>query len=536
MGWTPPPADLDNYTVKDNTDRPGSSAAGCGQGVCTNKTWLGREEMAWICNQDDGCWGFIFDKGKGYGGWLIGTNGLTAEKTGITNRALYQKKSTAWRKAKDPDTNMDGVLSNDLRKTKFKVCQYEGGTDCNAGKAVWTGAPTGISCGGASLGVNDSVAYKVPLGFKWMISNDNIGQSEVEYWANRGLNTAGYFVFDNPEYHGMRNKADCMLLQNIGFDVDANWDSMVNKGVDPADAFMIKGNWCKKAENIDNVKCAQFYAMPEAKTAGYNYDITKFYLCKADPNWFNTTSCRTAFNNAVKGTDQSLRQQAKDAITNYCNTPAGETQADGLCGCANVMKYASQCLTTKAGIPGCRELKATVGDLPGGAQVAFADKFCASDVCVTQALGNAALLPDYTPGKQCPNIAQCVQDFRNASFQGSQIDASCKNTINITGVAPPAPAAAPVAPAPAPAPAPAASTPAAAASTPAAAASTPAAASPTPAAAGKTDFMSTYLDTPGKQYAAMGFIFVLFMCCLYFMFGGSSQPQMDPMMLAMLAR
>ena len=533
MGWTAPQPEINNYTIEEGINHPGSTGG-------YYNPWFNEETMAWTCNQRDDCAGFIFNKPVGHGGWTFSYSGM---KPGVSDSRYrsWRKKSTSWRKADNPDTNVEGVLPKDQTQSKIQALGWKDYTDYSLG--IGLGCCAASSWGPRAQSgypqCNNMNSYKIPLGFKWMITNDFIemGTTVEGYW-NRPDNgwTGQAYDLDRPDNHGMMDKDDCALIQNIGFDVEANWDSMVSKLVHPADAFKIKGNWCKKPENIDNAKCASFYATPEAKAAGYNYDIDKFYICKADPNWFNSQSCRTAFNNAVKGTDQSLRQQAKDSIAAYCNTPAGESQVDGLCGCANVMKYASQCLTTKAGIPGCRELKATVGDLPGGAQVAFADKFCASDVCVTQALGNAALLPDYTPGKQCPNIAQCVQDFRNASFQGSQIDASCKNTINITGVAPPAPAAAPVAPAPAPAPAPAASTPAAAASTPAAAASTPAAASPTPAAAGKTDFMSTYLDTPGKQYAAMGFIFVLFMCCLYFMFGRSSQPQMDPMMLAMLAR
>ena len=527
MGWSAPPPELNNYTVKDNTNRPGSSGAGCVVGgVCTYKTWLGPEDLAWICNQDDGCWGFIFNKAQGYGGWLIGTQGLKPEVT--DNRiATYQKKATNWRKANQPDTSVEGVLPDDQRKTKFKFCQYDGGTDCRGDKAVWTASPLGIfGCNGANCGANDVVSYKIPLGFKFLASNDAIGQNEVEGYFNRGgAGAPGYFVMDQPNYHGMRNRMDSGMLQNVGFDVLANFDTMVSKGVDPADVLPIKHNFCKASTtNINTAQCTNFYATPEANAAGYRYDQDLFYLCKNDPNWFQQTSCRTAFNNAVKGTNESLRQQAKDSISAYCNTQAGETQADGLCGCANVMKYASQCLTTKATIPGCRELKATVGDLPPGAQVAFADKFCASDVCVTQALGNAALLPDYTPGKQCPNITQCVQDFRNANFQGSQVDASCKNTVNITGVAPPAPAAAPV---PAAAPAPAASTPAA---------STPAAASSAPIAPGKSTFVDQNLNTPQKQYAAIAFIIVIiiiFACCM--MSGGQKQG-MDPMLMAMMLR
>ena len=449
MPWAPPQPELNNYTKKVGKNRPGSGGD-CGQGICTYKDWLGPEELSWICNQSDNCFGFIFDKPRGHGGWVIARSGVRPE-VADPRYDVYEKKDNNWRKATNPDTSVEGVLPEDQRKTRFRMCQFEGSGDCRADKAVWTGAPLGVfNCGGDKCGNNDVVSYKVPLGFKFMLSDNNIGQNAVEgYWDRGGQGNGGYFVLDQPNNHGMRNKIDTGMIQNIGFDIKANWDTMVSKGVHPEDAFKIKRNWCRTSVvNINDANCTNFYATPEAAQAGYRYDTDMFELCKADPNWYMKTSCRTAFNNAVKGNNESLRQQAKDKVTAWCDTNDGATNSDGLCGCYNVMKYGNACLGAKADLPGCRELKSTIGDLPAGAQVAFADKFCASDVCVTQALGNAALLPDYTQGKQCPSIAQCVQDFRNSSFTNSPVSASCKNTLSISGL--PGPAAAAVPPPPPP--------------------------------------------------------------------------------------
>ena len=543
MGWSAPPPELSNYDCYDNKD----DARQGGSDLAYNP-WYSEEVQAWVCNQRDDCKGFVVHKDRGSGGWFKKTNAEDVPSLYRTNRKTCIKKNYGYRKADNPDTNVEGVLPRDQTQTRVQASGFRDWNDYSFGSGTTCcGQPGYPKC-------NDMNAYKIPLGFKWMITNDGIlnGNNVEGYWDRPDMGWTGQaYDLDRPNYHGMMDRDDCALIQNIGFDVEYNFDSMVSKNVHPADALKIKANWCKKAENIDKAKCASFYATPEAKAAGYNYDIDKFYMCKADPNWFQKASCRTAFNNAVKGSDQSLRQQAKDSITAYCDTDAGKNQSDGLCGCYNVMKYGGACLTSQAGIPGCKELKATVGDLPPGAQVAFADKFCASDVCVTQALGNAALLPDYTQGKQCPNITQCVQDFRNANFQGSQVDASCKNTVSITGVAPPAP---PAGPAPAPAsgkPAagtPAAGTPAAgtpAAGTPAAgtpAAGTPAAGTPaapeasTPIPAGKSTFVDNYINTPQKQYAFIGCCVVLCLLCMFMMMSGGKQQGIDPMMLALMAR
>ena len=522
--------ELDNFTATDNVNHPGTNSA--------YNRWYSEEVMAWVCNQDDNCDGFLFDKGAGHGGWMFKASDMRPA-VNSNNIRTQMKKSKGWRKADNPDTSNLSILPRDQTKTRFTAWgtawNPAGDTIVNTGTTC-CGQPGYPSCNGMNQ-------YKVPLGWKWMMTNDGIknGTTVEGYWDRDNMGWDGTkYDLDRPNNHGMTDKDDCILAQNIGFDISANWDTMVGKGVDPADALQIKHNWCNaNTDNINDARCTNFYSTPEAAAAGFHYDQDLYYMCKSDPNWYQKSSCRTAINNAVKGTNESLRQQSKDLITTYCDTPAGRDQSDNLCGCYNVMKYGGACLTSQKGIPGCRELAATIGDLPAGAQVAFADKFCASDVCVTQALGNSALLPDYTAGKQCPNITQCVQDFRNANFQGSQIDASCKNTVNITGVAAPAPAAAPV-PAAAPAAAPGSTAPAAApgSTAPAAAPAAAPATTGAPIASGKSTFVDQYLPTPQKQYMAIGFFMVLCLCCLAFMFMGKSEPQggLNPAMLAMMLR
>ena len=534
-------SELSNYTCYDNKDdkyQGGSDLA--------SNPWYSEEIQAWVCNQRNDCKGFVFAKDSGHGGWFKKTNAEDVPSKSDNRRRTCVKKDYNWRKADNPDTSNLSILSRDQTKTRFIAWGTSwtpaGDTIVNTGTTC-CGQPGYPSCNGMNQ-------YRVPLGWKWMMTDNGIlnGNNVEGYWDRNNMGWDGTkYDLDRPNNHGMTDRDDCILAQNIGFDIPANWDTMVSKGVHPDDALQIKHNWCNaNTDNINTAKCTNFYATPEAAAAGFHYDQDLFYMCKNDPQWFQKSACRTAINNGVKGTNESVRQQSKDLVKGYCNTPDGENQSDGICGCANVVKYAGRCLTDKAGIPGCKELKSTVGDLPPSAQVAFSDMFCASDVCVTQALGDAALLPSYTQGKQCPNITQCIQDFRNANFQGSQIDASCKNTVNITGVAAPAPAAGP---------APAASTPAAstpAASTPTAstpAASTPAAApaagptitnatpsSNTPIPAGKFAFVDQYAPTPQKQYALIGCIIIIILCCLFMMFSGGQKQGIDPMMLAMMAR
>ena len=506
MGWTAPQPEINNYTREEGINHPGSIGGYYSQ-------WYDEETLAWACNQRDDCAGFIFNKPVGRGGWTFSYSGMRPAVSDARYRS-WRKNSQSWRKAGDPDTNVEGVLPKDETQSKITGLGWSGPEDYQIGLGVTTcGSPGYPHC-------NNMNTYKIPLGWKWMITNEHIEKgTEVEgHWnrANMGWDGQTYSL-DRPEYHGMMDRDDSVLAQNIGFDVAANFTSMVSKGVHPNDALKIRHKWCiANTTNINDPKCANFYSTPEANAAGFRYDQDLYYMCKNDPNWFLSSSCRTSINNAVKGTNESIRQQAKDAIAAFCDRDVGRDNQ--ICGCYNVMKYGGACLTSQKTIPGCRQLAETVGDLPAGAQVAFADKFCASDVCVTQALGNSALLPDYTAGKQCPNITQCVQDFRNANFQGSQVDASCKNTVNITGVAPPAPPAAPIRPPPPPGvpppPPPPPGVPPPSPGVPPPPPGTPAKPG-TPPTSGLLWPSSAVpgVDTKEKQFGLIGFLF-LFCCCL----------------------
>lgn len=563
MGWSEGPPHINNFVLYAQYDINGCDygyISGLGTGYDK-----GVELLATIANQDDGIAGFQVDtdnRGGFKGGWMhykTHSNGYVCPNrdNGVrpgdgrgnqyesmlrsrpnSGQMIYLKKELGDQyKLNKMYANNEGVIPNN----------QTGVTLLNGSNAYYKEKRSGMFIGSQNYSnrANSATDIKAPLGWRYIISdNDMRGDGRNNYHTAWNLQQNQTPNTQNHIANGAWD--DSLVVWNVGFDVEQNFDTMISQGIDPADAAIIKHNWCQKSvDNINNPKCSNFYSTPESAAAGYKYDQDLFYLCKNDPQWFTKSACRTAINNGVKGTNESVRQQSKDLVSGYCATDAGRDQSDGICGCYNVMKYGGECLKSKKGIPGCKELSDTIGDLPGGAQVAFADKFCASDVCVTQALGNAALLPDYTPGKQCPNITQCVQDFRNANFQGSQIDASCKNTVNITGVAAPAPASGP---APA-ASTPAASTPAAsggsapAASTPAA---TPAAAptitnatpsSNTPIPAGKFALVDQYAPTPQKQYALIGCIIIIILCCLAFLFGGSSKPQgIDPMLLAMMSR
>ena len=238
--------ELDNYTVNDNTDAPRGGIIGYSQ-------WFSEETLAWACNQRNDCKGFLFHKDRGSGGWLL-NNIPATQRQPIRKWAV--KKSTGWRKADNPDTSNPSILPRDQMQTRMPAwgTGFAPGGDYSFN--------TGQTCCGQAgyPACNNMNDYKVPLGWKWMIT-DASPQNAVSvegYWdrANNGWDGARYSL-DKPAYHAMMDKDDCVLAQNIGFDVEANWDTMENKGVHPSDAAKIKQRWCD-ANNMTNPKCTPY--------------------------------------------------------------------------------------------------------------------------------------------------------------------------------------------------------------------------------------------------------------------------------------
>jgi len=479
---------------------------------------MSADDLAWVCNQDDGCWGFVYNKQQGYGGWLLGTGGLRPE-IAEPRTDIYEKNRVASRKADQGDISNPSILPKNQSTTRIHARHGNPGS-------TWDdySINTGVTCAGMAgyPRANDMDGYRIPLGWKWMIID---GSGSIESYHDReNGGQGGEWTLDSPTWHNMLNKDDCVLAQNVGFDIDANFDSMVSKFVTPEDATIIKYNWCRKEENIEKVKCTNFFSTPEALAKGYNYNTEMANICNTKTDWYTRGSCRAIINENVKGNNASLKQQGQDKVAAYCNTTAGETQADGICACYNVTKHGAKCLTDKKGVPGCSELYATIGDLPGGAQVAFSDTFCASTSCVSQALnGSAVLLPSYTASKTCPNIQQCIADYRGANFQGASVSQECKNTLSISGVPPPPGAPPPPPPSGGGSPPPPPPPSGGGASPPSSDGSTP----PSGELFTTNEYVTKYADTRERQeYGLGGISCFLFLCCcclfILMMSGGDS--------------
>ena len=512
--WQNPNNEISNFDFYDNNDVRQTTVIG-------SCKWCDPETAAWRCNQRDDCGGFTFNKAQGYGAWFVKRDWNWSGTDG--SRQTYVKKTTSWRKANQPDTSDLSILPANTSTTAVKLFDYYGGRwDGSGGGQVWNltqpgllspwggNTPLGTSTG-QSYG-NDAVAsYCMPLGWKFVFDeNGNDGAGDVEGYWDRG-NQPGCYNMDQPYWHNMTDRLTEGIIQNIGFDINAHFNDMTSLGVTPEDAKQIKLRWCSASNaNLDTQNCKNFFADTTQNGAGLSWYAVKLALCDGQGGHAgpNDPSCVNAINNVQKSTavvDGVSQGTATTLVQTYCDA----NPTSPLCACYNVTQYDSRCISdaSKKTLPGCDNLNTDFGNLPNYASVIAADKFCASSDCITKALSSStAFMPvARSPQQTCPTIQACIQDFRNANFNGSSLTAECKQTLNITG----SPAAVGVQP-PSPA-------------------GTPAGTPLTQGTDGSklpitNPAVANVLDTSTKQYAAAGSLCVFILCCclvlLLLMMGG----------------
>jgi len=204
-----------------------------------------------------------------------------------------------------------------------------------------------------------------------------------------------------------------------------------------------KNDYCIMAANIDSTECQGWFntfgtaacQTDVNQCANTSYNTAKLNVCNTPANII-TPSCITTIDNIMKSGLQSEQTAASGMVDAYCQANPNATQ----CGCYNVTTYGSLCLNddTKKTIAGCRNIYADYESYQGIANALIANKFCTSDDCMSKAwMSNAQFLPAArAPATTCPNIQACIQDFRGANFNQSQVSAECKNTLNLGGGTP----------------------------------------------------------------------------------------------------
>ena len=494
--WKNTDNELSNYYLQDNTS--------CDNSPNVGNAWLGPEGLAWICNQNDNCLGFTFNKGSGHGGWLVTGNwncptlGSTNGVKGImgnarTDRATYVKQSKTWRKADQPDTSDPSILDRSVMTTRFKgwgtSFAPDGDYKLSTGQTCCWNPQWGSGYTNGYPTCNQMDSYKVPLGWKWMITNNGIdrGDSVEAYWDRNNMGWDGNtYALDNPTFHGMTNNDDCVLAQNIGFDVDLHWLDMVNKGVEPADEILIKKNWCNSrstSQLISNKARCKGTSTSGAvimTDTEYNTRLVNAALADTNNDWAGQPDVINELKGLVQSTstgDGDSKSHILGLFQTFCggdpiNTKAtGPNRTNPLCACINAANFGfqgtSNCFDAPMkAYPGCASYSiggsrylgivdriSPLLSLPKNVTTQATNSLGNAPGCVTQActlatgLGNDHTLP-YT-GASCPalNVQVCGIDINVGAAQDSPINARCDQTqttnINMGTSPPPGPASPP---------------------------------------------------------------------------------------------
>jgi len=199
-----------------------------------------------------------------------------------------------------------------------------------------------------------------------------------------------------------------------------------------------KNDYCLIPTNMDTTQCQGWYNTFGTASCNINpnncantsYNTAKLTACNT-PAEIVTPSCVTTINNVMKTGLQSEQTTATGMVSSYCS----QNPYDLTCGCYNVATYGADCIhnDTKSYYAGCTNIYNDYQAYQGIANALIANKFCTSEDCITSAwISNTEFLPAArAPATTCPTIQACIQDFRGAHFNQSQIEPSCRLTLNL---------------------------------------------------------------------------------------------------------
>jgi hypothetical protein len=477
------------------------------------------------CASQDACWGVLGvdprDKPNA-GGWsyylLTGTKGngggpelgVSGSNVGNGRRTWIKKPNT-----RKPQEFVDGMgilpLNGD---TKVKICtDTTGQQSCGlAGRGFWGRS---MPNAGAANSVVVPIGYKVGLNLNVFDGTDEAdSKSDGSRVGSCGNLDAGggnkVWNKDNQDgqcfYNGWSpgNRPDGIIVSQVPINIaDVNvFNGLSSAGVGLNDVKLMRAKYCSQLSTIDSNQCKLFSADPGNL---FDFDVMKTNICNQDPNWSANPTCVAAVNSAQKTGSQAGKASATQMVQILCDA----NPTNPLCGCYNVTKHGAACIRDASlqDLPGCAGLFADFGSLPSSYGAVDADKFCASDDCITKAWSGAtALLPaPRAEVTSCPPIQKCIQDFRGAQFNSSDLTASCKQTLNIS-TTPGAPGTTPT------------TTPGAPGTTPGAPGTTPGAPGTTPTTGDKKGLWPLDaipgVNTKPKQIGMIVFLIILCCCCL----------------------
>jgi hypothetical protein len=460
MGWSGPVNPLVNYEVV-----PGYYM----NYSLTQFDYFNDYLAAFACNQRDDCGGFVMVGATS--GWFL-NNSATQPGAKIDYRSdlkLHLKKSYTFRKASQPDTSVEGVIASQATKATLDD---------------WTGSdryiPPGYYCCGQApyADCNKTDGLYVPLGHRLLIMGDGL-RDTGHSWIDKP--DQGYGVaLDQAGMH--RNFDDCVIVENVGFDVSKHWYDMVDNGVNGSDVDPIKQKYCDTLSFTqlqgDPSKCQTFYtgkSGSDAVKARYlelikaekpnNWpddpamlsmvltcmvgngasattakDMLGTYCLITNPNWPDNQTVRTFVNNLIQNADptktnQVLQQFATDLCLQYCRTHGSSTHC-AVWNAAVNLGYNGCGLDVNKDVPGCRglyDLKQTfrraIGSSPDLATVITPIENAIKPLCFTAESKAATASPSSDYLRTGPIEVGYCNETINLCLQNVTVGGDMKGTL-----------------------------------------------------------------------------------------------------------
>jgi len=540
---------LNNYTKKSSQGFNGGYWDSC------SKWWPGDagvssmpEHAAWICNQFDDCDGFSSASDPNNKSWVnfyfkSGNAGRSITTSGFhndTSRDTYVKNG-AVRKAYQPNvfnsangTGDPSILSNPSSKVFFN-----NGTTFGTNRVGVSGAQGSNNIYTTNWGsqntqnpdygcCNNMHDVNVPFGWRFFVGDNGT-------MAGCGGGAAAYFNQGDGQWHHIADGAwdDGVLVENRGFDVETNWDSMATQGIVPDDELQIKKNWCQiqspslMVSNKSRCTGTTSTGVQILDDSHFNQNLVNACLADSSMNWASQASVTNQLKSIIlngKDTDGHVlglfQTYCRGDPTNPKSTTGHRT--DYKCACINAADFGftgtSNCFDApQSSFPGCATyqigtnpkpyvgLKDRVGPifaLPRNLTGQAINSLGNAPGCVTEACilaqtvdQNQQTLPYQAASCPALNIQICGIQIDVGAAQDSPINAQCSQSqiINPPGSSPSSGSS----------------------GTPSSPGTPPPPGSPDSTSLPVPALGNLGLDTPGKQYGGIGgCIFLICICCV----------------------
>lgn len=429
--------------------------------------WLPAEKMAYVCDQMVPCMGFVMRidggspvSGKEIGGWWIMGGGATTSVT--DSRYMSYVKNAAARSVDENKPNEPSVLDAPLTKVSLFDGGNFDGTEWKVGKGLYSVCY--LESGGQIPWDNKPASARIPLGYK-MIGFQNCFDSYdsrigtgayIDGVGPKDLSVADFNVV------GMVDQMSSLIVEQVPFDIEANWNRMAAGFIHPTDELLIKANFCRtlSASRLAGDKKSDCKTV--LGNSEYNHVLVNKCVADTTSGWIDNKSILDILKQAFRSNTDA--EGVNDLFLYFCrgdptnSKSLGGHRTDPRCACINASDFGmtgtSNCFNDNIkNFPGCvtgnfygstvprigivDKLKDIVNypdkQMVNNALVGFsADSGCLVEACTAATSdGPDLMLPATSATCRNVNLQFCGINIDIGAAQDSPISATCQQTMTV---------------------------------------------------------------------------------------------------------